>query len=601
MLGAAGVCCAFPGGRPSAPLTTGGLLDGAGLTHTERKKRRSPAFYASMRIRSLAVAAALFFVPATASAQELAPLTGTGENVAPIARLKLPGVVTEIALAGDWAFVATDAIEEQCGCLYIVNISDPTKPYVQGTFDAAKTELKDQSYGDVDISPDGNLAVLTNAHGSGPTWAVLIDTTDKANPKLLSKVDDEDGTIEYVHTSTLDNNTLYMNPQVWAGYPQPGHEAITVVDITDRKNPKQVGKITSKAPQVGLAHDTYVDHRPDGKTLLYSGSMAVSDVFDITDPLKSSHLQTIYTPDVTISHDVQPNHDRTVILVDDEGALGGQVDEQASGCGKAGVGPATANSGSLHFFAAAADGTFADNGTSRLGTFNAPANVNEGACVAHVFWQAPDENRITQAYYNVGAWVIDFTDPANAEALGYFDADGAKYWSNKAHKGYMYATNMNGSMDVMRYTGEDGKRWPTTAGPAEVQHAQRQGVEYVPIPGTTPATVPAPGEPGTSARAFGRFRVKLKGRKIPGRRGAMRRLTLTIADGDGARVKTLRLKRRTGRRAKGILRGVAAAGTYRYALRVGKRKRLARGTFEVAPVAGLRSSTTIVARVRRAR
>ncbi len=197
-----------------------------------------------MRLRSLAVAAALFFVPATASGQELVPLTGTGENVAPIARLKLPGVVTEISLAGDWAFVATDAIEEQCGCLYIVNISDPAKPYVQGTFDAAKTELKDQSYGDVDISPDGNLAVLTNAHGSGPTWAVLVDTTDKANPKLLSTVDDEDGSLEYVHTSTLDNNTLYLNPQVWAGYPQPGHEAITVVDITDRKNPKQVGKIS---------------------------------------------------------------------------------------------------------------------------------------------------------------------------------------------------------------------------------------------------------------------------------------------------------------------------------------------------------------------
>jgi hypothetical protein len=535
-----------------------------------------------MNLRSLALAALLAF-PATASAQDVKPLTGTGENVAPIARIAVPGA-NEVALAGDWAFVSTDAQEESCGCLYIVNIKDPAHPFVEGIFDASKTELTKQSYGDVDISPDANLAVLTNAHGSGPTWDVIIDTSDKAHPKMLSHVDDLDGSVEYVHTSTLDNKTLYLNPQVWAGYPQPGHAAITVVDISDPKNPKQVGKVDTPGSDAGLAHDTYVDHRPDGKTLMYAASITKSDVIDITNPLESNWMQSIFSKDTTISHDAQPNHDRTVILVDDEGAAGGQLDANVSICGKVGAGPLSLNSGSLHFYAAAEDGTFANNGVAELGTFNAPINVAQAECVAHVFWQAPDQNRITQAYYNVGAWVIDFEDPANPKELGHFDADGAKYWSNKAHNGYMYATNMNGTLDVLRYTGEGGKAWPATSGPAEVQHSSRQGVPYVPIAGTGTSGTPAGGAKGP----FGRFKFTVKVKKALARK----KLTLTFTKA-GKRVGRLSFK---GKK-KAKVSGVTKPGSYRWALKAGKRK-VAKGKFTVKAVANLKSTKTFVAKVK---
>ncbi len=546
-----------------------------------------------MRLRSLLAAAALLCVPATASAQELVPLTGTGENVAPIARLKIPGVVTELQLAGDWAFVATDSVEEKCGCLHIVNISDPAHPFIEGTFDAAKTDLTSQSYGDVDISPDGNYAVLTNAHGNGPTWAVIIDTTDKKNPTLLSKID-SDGSMEYVHTSTLDNNMLYMHPQVAAFYPQPGNAYITVVDVSDKSSPKIAGKIAAPGSDTGLAHDSYVDHRPDGKTLLYGASIHRSDVFDITNPLEATWLQSTAWPTITISHDIQPNHDRTMIVVDDEGAAGGQLDEAVSFCGKAGAGPVSLDSGSVHVFAAAPDGTFANGGASRLGSFNAPTNFNQGACVAHVFWQAPDQNRLTQAYYNIGAWVLDFDDPADIKALGHFDADEAKYWSNKPHKGYMYATNMNGSLDVMRYTGEGGSAWPATSGPAEVQHSKIQGVPYVPIPGTSGAPpTPAP----TPSRTFGRFKFKIKGKKVPGRRGRKVKLTLTFKNSAKQVVGRVRFKRAAGRKARARVKGVAASGSYRWVLKAGKRK-LKSGRFTVRTVSGLKSTTTLAAKVR---
>ena len=38
-------------------------------------------------------------------------------------------------MAGDWAFVATDQAEEQQGALYIVNVADPARPFIEGEVD----------------------------------------------------------------------------------------------------------------------------------------------------------------------------------------------------------------------------------------------------------------------------------------------------------------------------------------------------------------------------------------------------------------------------------------------------------------------------------
>ena len=413
----------------------------------------------------------------------VAQLPGEGDNVEGIARVDVPGA-TEVELAADWAFVATDAINDHEGGLTIVNIADPTKPFVQAEWFAPEGD--DASFGDVDLSPDGNLAVITNAHSENReegvvAWAYLIDISDKSNPRMLSKIVDDD-TMDYVHTATLDNKTLYLNPQVAAFFPQTPNAHITVFDVSDPSAPEKIGIIAPPGSDLGLAHDSYIDHRPDGKALMYAASVHKSDVIDVADPLNSNWLQSATSPSYTISHDVQPNHDRSIIVVDDEGAAGGQLDESVSACGKAGEGPASGDSGSVHFFEAAPDGTFANGGAIHLGSFNAPTNVNTGACVSHVFWQAPDENRLTQAYYRTGAFVVDFEDPASPTMLGWFLPEGgAMYWSNKPHRGYMYASDMEGHLDVLKYTGEGGTRWPATAGPAEVQRSARQGVPYVPI------------------------------------------------------------------------------------------------------------------------
>lgn len=557
-----------------------------------------------MIFRSVAGAlAALALSTPAALAQDVVPLAGKGENIQPIVRVNIPRV-NEVEMAGDWAFVSIDKGESGEGGLTIVNIADPTKPFIEGRWNAETAGLRDASYGDVDLSTDGNLAFLTNAHcsscaaGDDFAWVAIVDVSDKAHPKLVGKIGDDD-TIDYVHTSTLDNKTLYLNPQVAAFYPQPGNSHVTVFDVSDPAHPVKKGAITPPGSDLGLAHDTYIDHRPDGKTLMYAASIHKSDVIDVTDPLASSWLQTAIST-YTISHDVQPNHDRSILIVDDEGALGGQLDENVSACGKVGTGAASADSGSVHFYKAAADGTFADGGAIHLGSFNAPTNFNTGACVAHVFWQAPDENRITQAYYRTGAFIVDFDDPANPKQLGWFLADGgAEYWSNKPHRGYLFASDMDHGLDILRYTGEGGSRWPTNAGPAEVQRSARQGVPYVPIKTASTTPLPAPATPSTpSGRTLGSFAFTAKV-KVPGRKGRMTSLVLAFTDAAGKRVGSVRFKRSAARTAVLKVTGVAVSGRYRYTLKAG-RKVLKRGRVKVTRKSGLALSpgAKLVARVR---
>lgn len=538
---------------------------------------------------AVAALTALAVLTPAALAQTVVPFAGEGENLEPVVRVKVDRA-NEVELAGDWAFLSHDSGDEGEGGLAIVNIKDPSKPFIEGRWNAAMAGLEG-SYGDVDLSPDGRTAYLTNAHGSVTEhWVAILDVTDKSKPRLIGKIDDDD-TMDYVHTANVDNDLIYLNPQVAPFFPQPGNAHITVFDISDPAKPVKKGTIATATSDTSLAHDSYVDHRPDGRTLLYGASIFQTDVWEVTAPGQATFMQTI-RGDQTISHDVQPNHDRTVIVVDDEGLLGGQLDENVSACSGVGAGPAKVNSGSVHFYPAAPDGSFADGGLVKLGSFNKPPNVGTGACVAHVFWQAPDENRLTQAYYRQGTSVLDFSDPSDPQEIGNFITENTpRYWSFKPHKGFLYGSNMEDGLDIFKYTGEGGKRWPATAGPAEVQRSARQGVPYVPIAGVETPTVPnapgAPGSPGAPAtpvvadkRKLGRFSFKARAKRVSGRRGSKQQLLLGFIDGKGKSVGKIRIARRAGGATTVRVKGIGVVGKYRWILK-SRGKAVGRGTFTV--------------------
>jgi hypothetical protein len=530
-------------------------------------------------IPALALAAA-----AAPSASAQGPLAGTGENIQPIASLALgDGQQTnEIELAGDHAFISGDY------GVKIVNISDPAHPWVEGTWAC------EAGWGDIDLSPDATLAVVTNAHGgecileSGTTAVALIDISDVKHPTLLSAIPldgdftDPNAEQAYVHTATLDGNRVFLNPQTFAGYPQ-FHWHIPVWDITNRSQPKKMTAIEFPGPAV--AHDSVVDHRPDGKTLLYSASIHTSDVFDISDVMKPTRLQTTTSPEMTISHDVQPNYKRDTLIVVDESA----VDNGSAVCTHSGgPGPAAADVGSIHFYAAAPDGTFANGGAVELGAWNPDPVVADATCTAHVYWTAPDENRLTQAWYTQGAHILDFSDPAAPKELGGFiPADNAAYWSAKPHRGYIFATAMGRGLDVMRYTGEAGMKWPATAGPAEIQRSSRQGMAYKPLSvaaaGGPAAPLPSAGPVDT--RSIGRIAFSAKLKKLKGKKGKKVTLRIAFTDAAGKVVATAKFKKAAGKKATVKVFGGAVAGTYTWTIKAGK-KTLKRGKLTVTAFKG---------------
>lgn len=415
---------------------------------------------------------------ARAAMAEPAPLTGEGENMELVANVPIdPGpqgvAASDLELHGNHAFVGSYGEG-----VVIVDIADPRNPRRVGKFHCPGGQ------NDVQLSPDGRyaaMAIETSSNGchEGKQGTVILDVSDRANPVEIAFIPivDRLGQPEGAHNNLLNWPYLYV-----AQY-QVDYSKLEIFDLTDPSAPRKAGELDFGGKT--SSHDLIVDHRPDGRSLAYSASVTGTDVIDVTDPSRPRALQRITDPAVSISHQAEPNHDRTMLVVTDE--FGGGAGLPA--CGKAGTStlgepgaappPVSdpADLGALHIYALADDGTVAGtNGQPKLGTFNIPAQPNDplAGCTIHVFWQAPDQDRLVTAWYGRGTRIVDFSDPARPRQLGWYIPTQADTWSAKPHNGYIYAGDIVRGLDVLRYTGDDG--WPANAGPAEVQRAEEQGV-----------------------------------------------------------------------------------------------------------------------------
>lgn len=414
---------------------------------------------------------------ARAAMADPAPLTGEGESMELVANVPIdPGTqgvaASDLELHGDHAFVGSYGEG-----IVVVDISDPTNPRRVGKFDCPGGQ------NDVQLSPDGRyaaMAIETSSNGchDGEQGTVVLDVSDPANPveTAFIPIVDRLGQPEGSHNNLLNWPLLYV-----AQY-QVDYSKLEIFDLSDPFAPEKVGELDYGGQ--ASSHDLIVDHRPDGRDLAYSASITGTDVIDVTDPTRPKSLQRISDPAVSISHQAEPNFDRSLLLVTDE--FGGGSGLPA--CGKAGAStlgePAAlpppagdpVDAGALHIYNLAGDGTIAGtNGQPKAGTFNIPAQPNDtlAGCTIHVFWQAPDQDRLVTAWYGRGTRIVDYSDPARPRQLGYFVPTEADTWSAKPHNGYIYAGNIRRGLDVLRYTGEG---WPATAGAAEVQRGEEQGV-----------------------------------------------------------------------------------------------------------------------------
>ena len=493
------------------------------------------------------------------------PLEGTGKNMKIVANVPLaPGTVpggandtgfsnnaADLELAGDHAFIGS-----YTQGLVIVNVAscnDPTqpercKPFVQSVLPCSGGQF------DVQLSPDAKIVALAHESAStakkchpGEEGVQIIDVSDKSSPKELSFISDEkpDGAstgmvVDGAHNVTLDWPNLYVDQ-----YTQ-SYGKVEVFSLANPSSPKRIADLTLPVQngQSGF-HDSYPDHSRKGRDLLYAASIQKSDILDITDPTKPSVLQTIADPQVGISHGAEPNHDRKVLIVTDEygggsgvGACGGNPDPDIP---LPGQGQQITSVGAVHFYNLNNQGLVGAGGTDKAGIFNIDLGANEpdqvqaeAGCTSHVFWQAPDQNRMTIAWYGRGTRIVDFEDPANPKQLGFFVPKGADTWSAKPHCGFIFTGDIARGMDVLTYTGEKGEAWPATSGKADVQRAAVQS-------GGT-AAEPGPCVKGSGGAGGGDTPCAAAPKRVRGKRLGLARL---------------------GQRRKAVRRAFGGPGAYR--------------------------------------
>ena len=490
-------------------------------------------------------------------------LEGKGQNIDLVANLALdpslgiPGGANDddfagspdaadLELAGDYAYIGSYGQG-----LVIANISscdDPSQPakcqpFVQGVFPCSGGQF------DVQLSPDANIAVLAHESSSASKachpneeGVSVIDTSNKSNPREVAFISDDDANganrpdnqvEDGAHNVTLDWPNLYIDQYT------PTYPTTEIFSLANPSAPAEVGEIDFTLNGTSGPHDSIPDHRPDGRDLLYAASIQKSDVVDVTNPAAPRVIQTIFDPQVGISHGAEPNHNRSLMIVTDEygggtgvGACGGQ---QGDATGASPLVPGQAGSagvGAMHFYRLGADGLVQRSGTDKAGIFNIPPEANEPAqvadeagCTSHVFWQAPDQNRLTIAWYGRGTRVVDFSDPAKPRQLGFFVPMGGNTWSAKPHRGFIFSGDIARGMDVFRYRGEGCDAWPTTSGNAEDQRARTQGGTG-PVGGGQKATPCRPFNPTSAAALAARARLVIS--RSTQRRGSRKKAPLVL-------------------------------------------------------------------------
>jgi hypothetical protein len=589
------------------------------------------------------------------------PLTGRGENMEIVANVPID-FGADIELHGDYAYVSTYGTcgggptptpgtppPGNCtagtGGVSVIDISDPENPERVGLFDCAGGQ------NDVQLSPDGKwlamaIETINNACHPGEEGSVVISLEDPENPVEVAflPVFDRAGNYEGSHNHTIDWPYLYIDQYT------DEYNKIDIFDLTDPDNPERLDPILYGPPDdasftTTSPHDLIVEHREDGKDYLYASSgNQTSDVIDVTDPRNPVILQRLVDPAVDFAHQSELNHDSTLNLITDEYRGGGE----ARACGKTPTqdGPRDIpndngrgdrnNLGALYFYKTdPVSGLLArgpDGQPVVEGTYNLPLQtggidpaLGQG-CTVHIYWQAPDENRLVVSWYGRGSRVVDYSNPRRAKELGWFIPDGADTWSAKPHNGYIFTGDIARGFDVLRYTGENGERWPSTAGPAEVQRAEQQGQTPPAGAGRTESALSSPavtGEPtvntnpgpkrlasGNSRAGFARELAKARRlggamltRKLDLGTTARRngKVTLTIRTDKGSIVSRVKAAVKAGQRSVKVRAQITGVrGKYRWSAAYAGRN-VGKGRFKVAgkPAASaqLKANETLVCRI----
>ena len=417
----------------------------------------------------------LVLVAAASMAAPLLPSTAaptrSSENVRHTASIPFQGG-TDLDFAGNYAYVGS--FENADGGLYVVDIATPTKPKLVGRYLCP-------GYQD-DVGVWRTTVVMgmhyaqeragCKAHELGGLR--IVDVGDPTKPTELAFLEIAPrGT----HTVTIvgDTGFVYANP---GGNGDNAAEiATTIVDIRDPAHPKVAG--TFLPPGSTGCHDINVV----GERAYCAGSN-VTLILDIADPVHPKVISSISNPLIEFSHGAMPSSDGDTLVIADEAY-------NIQACDPQGLNP----TGAFWFYDISneadpvLEGWIGQTERLALGSLLFPL---PGWCTAHNFNMVPGKDWMVAASYSGGTSVIDFTDPAEAQVIGWITPADADTWSSYFYRGYVYTGDMARGFDVIamdELVALRASSTPAAPAPTPVERAV----------GGTKTTRPAPGRslPGT--------------------------------------------------------------------------------------------------------
>jgi len=371
-------------------------------------------------------------------------------------------------VGSDQAFWGNLAFEGNYNGFRILDIKTPSRPQVLSDVDCRGPQNDVTVWGNLlFLSVDrpqttdscDNSADVTIDPKDPSTWTGfegirIIDVSNPRDPVFIKAVATDCGS----HTATLVPDLrhgrvlLYVSsyPLIPGPHCGPGKEAngrhgkISVVAVPLRA-PQQARVVSTPRisapalnfgapyfPAVGC-HDISV---LTPLKLAAAACMTEGQLWDISDPVHPRTLAGIRlrNPHVGFWHSATFTYDGKVVVFGDE--------TEDFPCGA----PSSLH-GRLWFYRVA-DG-------KQLGSFTIPRGQPAQYCSAHEFTVIPVKDRylLTSSWYEGGTTVIDFSDPARAREIAFFDAHqplASDAWSSYWYNGRIYVNDIGRGLDVLR-------------------------------------------------------------------------------------------------------------------------------------------------------
>ena len=173
--------------------------------------------------------------------------------------------------------------------------------------------------------------------------------------------------------------------------------------------------------------------------------LSEAQLWDISDPLHPRTITRIQEPDpgFEIWHSAAWTWDGKYIIFGDESDSGSCHGDQ------------TEMDGQVWFYRL---GDLRQGGTTPVGSFLIPRDQGDEYCSAHMFNVIPVENRyvLVSSWYGGGVDVIDFTDPAHAVEVGYYDVESPQqgsHWAAYWYNGFIYGSDIPNGFDTFLFSG----------------------------------------------------------------------------------------------------------------------------------------------------